>query len=112
MKRRRRFYKEIKINQDKKTVVAINSKEKYFAVGVAKCHPNDNFNEDIGKFIAITKMEINWIKQQVNYYKKMEDAHLKQAKTFKRLNNEAKNKLEFKENELKQYIESLNFKFS
>lgn len=51
---------EFVVNVRKRTVVALarNKRDKkVWSKGIAKCHPNDVFNADIGKFIALHKLK-------------------------------------------------------
>ena len=66
--------KRIQINEKKKVVTCILNDDNAKAIGIARCHPDDKFDVDIGKKIAIkrAKLEINKIRMR-NITKYMND---------------------------------------
>lgn len=45
--------------------------EQFVVKGIAKVHPDDTFNEELGKKIALSKATTKALKQNVLYYDKM-----------------------------------------
>lgn len=74
---------KIIVDEKKRVVTAIIRNAHHTVVGHAYCRKNDEFSYEKGRDLALARAKANMNRANINYYKKMMNAHLGQAESFR-----------------------------
>ena len=74
---------KIIVDEKKRVVTAIIRNAHHTVVGNADCRNGDEFSYEKGRDLALARAKANMNRANINYYKKMMNAHLGQAEAFR-----------------------------
>lgn len=74
---------KIIVDEKKRVVTAIIRNAHHTVVGHAYCRKGDEFSYEKGRDLALARAKVNMNRANINYYKKMMNAHLGQAESFR-----------------------------
>lgn len=74
---------KIIVDEKKRVVTAIIRNAHHTVVGHAYCRKGDEFSYEKGRDLALARAKANMNRANINYYKKMMNAHLGQAEAFR-----------------------------
>lgn len=74
---------KIIVDEKKRVVTAIIRNAHHTVVGHAYCRNGDEFSYEKGRDLAFARAKANMNRANINYYKKMMNAHLGQAEAFR-----------------------------
>ena len=74
---------KIIVDEKKRVVTAIIRNAHHTVVGHAYCRKSDEFSYEKGRDLALARAKANMNRANINYYKKMMNAHLGQAESFR-----------------------------
>lgn len=74
---------KIIVDEKKRVVTVILRNAHHTVVGHAYCRKGDEFSYEKGRELALARAKANMNRANINYYKKMMNAHLGQAESFR-----------------------------